>query len=54
MREQIATGIDPLEEKASRLNKPEIPNLQQAAEFLHTELLSGWRDNIVPFNRQTE
>lgn len=44
MREQIAKGIDPLEEKARKLGKPDIPNFQQAAELLHAELMPSWRN----------
>ena len=44
MREQIAHGQDPLEVKATEATKPRMPQLREAAEFLHKELMPGWKN----------
>ena len=44
MREQIARGQDPLEVKATEATKPRMPQLREAAEFLHKELTPGWKN----------
>ncbi|MCX4146886.1 MULTISPECIES: tyrosine-type recombinase/integrase [Paraburkholderia] len=44
MREQIASGIDPLEAKAAEAIKPKMPTFKGAAETLHAELLPGWKN----------
>ena len=44
MREQIAHGQDPLEVKATEAAKPRMPQLREAAEFLHKELTPGWKN----------
>lgn len=44
MREQIAAGVDPLEEKAKNQHAPAMPTFQEAAEILHQELLPGWKN----------
>lgn len=44
MREKIANGVDPLEEKAKELRAPSMPTFQEAAEILHKELLPGWKN----------
>lgn len=44
MREQLAKGIDPLEQKKTLNSAPSIPTFEQAARLLHTELLPGWKN----------
>ena len=44
MREQINNKIDPLEEKKREASISKTPTFQAAAETLHTELLSGWKN----------
>ena len=44
MREQIAKGLDPLEEKIKQSNLPKIPIFKEAAEILHAELLPSWKN----------
>lgn len=44
MREQIATGQDPLEIKASDSTKLKIPTFQEAALQVHTEMKPGWKN----------
>lgn len=43
MREQIATGIDPLE--LLHAEKIVIPSFESAARKVHTELLPGWKND---------
>ena len=44
MREQLAKGIDPLEQKKALNTAPTIPTFEDAARLLHTELLPGWKN----------
>lgn len=44
MREQLASGIDPLEEKKESANKPKLPSFEEAAIKVHAELLPGWKN----------
>lgn len=44
MREQIATGQDPLEHKASENTKLKVPTFQEAATQVHTEMKPGWKN----------
>ncbi len=44
MRELLANGTDPLEEKVKEVNKPVIPSFEQAACILHQHLLPGWKN----------
>ncbi|MBC3884121.1 tyrosine-type recombinase/integrase [Undibacterium griseum] len=44
LREQLAQGVDPLEEKAKELRGPTIPTFQEAAALLHRELLPSWKN----------
>lgn len=44
MREQLATGVDPLEARAEQKVEALIPNFEQAAELLHQDLLPGWKN----------
>lgn len=48
MREQLAKGLDPLEEKGEvkreETSKPAIPSLEIAARQVHEQLLPGWRN----------
>lgn len=44
MREKLAQGIDPLEEKATASQKLVIPTFKEAAITLHSELLPGWKN----------
>lgn len=44
MRELLAKGIDPLDEKEKSKNKPKIPLFEEAAKIVHTELLPGWKN----------
>lgn len=44
LREQIAAGKDPLEEKAAALTVTKTPDFRTAASMVHTELLPGWKN----------
>ena len=44
MREQIASGIDPLEAKRVEANTPTVPTFETAATTVHAELLPGWKN----------
>lgn len=44
MREQIASGTDPLEAKKNESSKLATPTFKVAATTLHTELLPGWKN----------
>ena len=44
MREQLAAGHDPLEQKKDPANAPKIPDFQSAALTVHAELLPGWKN----------
>ncbi|VFS52523.1 Prophage CP4-57 integrase [Budvicia aquatica] len=44
MREQLASGYDPLELKKAKTTKIIIPTFEEAARQVHTELLPGWRN----------
>ena len=44
MREQIASRQDPLELKRSVAIKPQIPDFEEAATKVHTELLPSWKN----------
>jgi len=44
MREKVVAGIDPLEEKATKLQTLTMPTFQEAATTLHKELLPGWKN----------
>ncbi|NMG31750.1 tyrosine-type recombinase/integrase [Aromatoleum evansii] len=44
MREQLADGKDPLEEKGKLVDQPKVPTFQEAAEQLHADLLPGWKN----------
>lgn len=44
MREQLAAGLDPLDEKTISANKPELPDFETAATNVHAELLPGWKN----------
>jgi integrase len=44
MREQLASGQDPLEIKANEAIKPRMPILREAAGILHKELTPGWKN----------
>ncbi|MCE1608896.1 MULTISPECIES: tyrosine-type recombinase/integrase [Enterobacter cloacae complex] len=44
MREQLASGDDPLELKKAETTKVVIPTFEEAARQVHTELLPGWRN----------
>ncbi len=44
MREQLADGLDPLEDKKLKSEKISIPTFKQAAQKVHTELLPGWKN----------
>lgn len=44
MREEIASGKDPLESKAVELSRPKTPTVSEASERLHSELLPGWKN----------
>ena len=44
MREQLAAGHDPLEQKKDSANAPKIPDFQSAAHMVHAELLPGWKN----------
>lgn len=44
MRQQIAVGIDPLEQKKFEAEKVSIPTFEKAARILHAERLPGWRN----------
>lgn len=44
MREQIASGQDPLAVRAAEDTKPKIPTFQKAAKQLHAELKPGWKN----------
>lgn len=44
MREQIATGQDPLELKASENTKLKVPTFREAATQVHTEMKPGWKN----------
>jgi integrase len=44
MREQIVSGQDPLEVKATETAKPRTPQLREAAMILHSELAPGWKN----------
>ncbi len=43
-RDQIAQGIDPLEETALTEKKPQIPTFENAAQQVHANLLPGWKN----------
>lgn len=45
MREQIASGIDPLEAKKVEANTPTVPTFEAAATTVHAELLPGWKND---------
>ena len=45
MREQIASGQDPLAVRAAEDTKPKIPTFQEAAKQLHAELKPGWKND---------
>ncbi len=45
MREQIASGQDPLAVRAAEVAKPKIPTFQEAAKQLHAELKPGWKND---------
>ncbi len=44
MRDQIAQGVDPLEEKHSEASKPRIPTFADASKLVHQELNPGWKN----------
>lgn len=44
MREQLASGIDPLELKRIEAQKVKISTFEEAARKVHQEQLSGWRN----------
>lgn len=44
MREQLAAGKDPLEEKKASANLPTIPDFRMAATSVHAQLLPGWKN----------
>lgn len=44
MREQLASGQDPLEVKAAEAARPRIPSVREAAQIVHQELAPGWRN----------
>lgn len=44
MREQLAAGKDPLEEKKASANLPKVPDFRTAASLVHTQLLPGWKN----------
>jgi len=44
MRTQLAAGKDPLEEKKTSANTPQIPDFKTAAHLVHTELSPGWKN----------
>ena len=44
LREQLASGQDPLEVKANEAIKPHTPTLREAAEILHKDLTPGWKN----------
>lgn len=45
MREQLANGIDPLEEKHKEVPPlPSVPSFEEAAQKVHAELLPGWKN----------
>lgn len=45
MREQIASGQDPLAVRAAEDTKPKVPTFQEAARQLHAELKPGWKSD---------
>lgn len=45
MREQIASGQDPLAVRAAEDTKPKVPTFQEAARQLHAELKPGWKND---------
>jgi len=44
MRELLAAGKDPLEEKNIESNLPKIPTFESAAKTVHRELQPGWKN----------
>lgn len=44
LREQIAGGKDPLEEKKASANIPKTPDFRTAAFLVHQQLLPGWKN----------
>lgn len=44
MRDRIADGVDPLEERESEASKPTIPTFEDAARLVHQELSLGWKN----------
>ena len=44
MRTTLAEGKDPLEEKTKAEEAPKLPTFKEAAEILHKDLLSGWKN----------
>lgn len=44
MREQIANGLDPLEERKLAIEKPEVPTFAEAANQVYNSLLPGWKN----------
>jgi len=44
MREQLAAGVDPLENKKDSARKPKLPTFEEAATKVHAELLPGWKN----------
>ncbi|EPC1626353.1 tyrosine-type recombinase/integrase [Yersinia enterocolitica] len=45
MRQQIAQGIDPLEQKRVNSEKIAVPTFENAARRIHTDLLPGWKND---------
>mgnify|MGYP000087081687 CR=1 FL=1 len=43
-REQLASGSDPLEDKAADLPSTQVPTFEQASFTHHAELKSGWKN----------
>jgi integrase len=44
MRDQLAAGKDPLEEKKASASSCRIPDFRTAATLVHTQLLPGWKN----------
>lgn len=45
MRQQIAQGIDPLEQKRVNSEKIAVSTFENAARRIHTDLLPGWKND---------
>lgn len=44
LRELIAAGKDPLEDKAASANVPKVPDFRTAATLVHAQLSPGWKN----------